>query len=140
MARPALRIHRIVFISISNPLSSMADTARLVQDELERVAAGVSGMAIACSDRWVCMLEGDCAEVKCLLAGIVNITRPRTLHLLLTEPRAKQLIFPQHRMGWRFDAPLLEMAAFVSDLHRYSRASLWALPLSQITALLEPGH
>lgn len=141
MARPAERIHRTVFISISNPLSSMADTARLVQGELERVAAGVSGMALCCSDRWVCMLEGNFAEVECLSAGIVNITRPRTLHRLMTEPRAQQLIFPQHRIGWRFDAPLLEMAAFVNDLHRYSRrASLWSMSLSQITALLEPGH
>ena len=119
----------------------MADTARLVQAELVRLAQGVSGMALACNDRWVCMLEGEMAEVELLIAAVVNSTRPKAMHLLMSDPQAKLLLFPEHHIGWRFDAPLLEMAAFVNDLHRYSRrASLWSMSLSQITALLEPGH
>ena len=136
---PAESIHRIVFISVSNPLSCMADTAAQVQEERTRVAGGVTGMAVAGHDRWVCILEGAFDQVEALHAGIINITRPKALHLLLADPRNKQRVFPHHQIGWRFDAALLEMAAFVSDLHRYSRrASLWKMPLAAITPLLEP--
>ncbi len=139
MAKPVPLIHRTVFICICNPLTSMADTARQVQEELERVAVGVSGMAMACSDRWVCMLEGSFSEVEFLFAGIANITRPKAMHLLMADSRAKPLLFPQHRIGWRLSATFLEMAAFVNDLHHNNRhASHWSMSLSDITALLEP--
>ena len=117
----------------------MADTAAQVQEELARVAGGVSGMALAGHDRWVCLLEGALNQVEALQTGIINITRPKALHLLQVDPRNKQRTFPHQQIGWRFDASVLEMAAFVSDLHRYSRrASLWTMPLAAITPLLEP--
>lgn len=117
----------------------MADTARLVQAELVRLAQGVSGMALACNDRWVCMLEGEMAEVELLIAAVVNSTRPKAMHLLMSDPQAKLLLFPEHHIGWRFDATLLQMSAFVNDLHRNTRrATLWTMPLPDIATLLEP--
>ncbi len=140
MARSAELIHRIVFVSVNNPRTPMPDTASIVQEEHARVTGHVSGMAIAGSERWLCMLEGRVQAVEQLHAGIIHRTRPKALHLLMTDDRAKQLLFPTEKIGWRFNAPLLEMASFVNDLHRGSRkASLWSMSLFDITSLLDPG-
>jgi Sensors of blue-light using FAD len=141
MVRPAQLIQKTVFLSVTNPLTQMTDTQAWVQQACAREgASSLTGMVLAGSDRWLCLLEGEQLQVDAMTRAIQLHVRPREWHVLMTDSRAKTRLFPQQRVGWRPDCTLLEMAAFLSDLRRYtSRSQLWHINDHQVAALLEPG-
>jgi hypothetical protein len=140
MVRSAQILHKHVFLSVNNPRTPMPDTQTRVQQLCAGVGReSVTGMVLAGSERWLCLLEGSAEQVQELSAGIERLERPSQWHLLMTNANARGRMFPQHRLGWRNGCTPLEMAAFLSDLRRSpSRSQLWHIPLDTIFGLLEP--
>ena len=141
MARtPLPPLYKTVFLSVNNSLTPMSDTqARVLEWAGRSAASSITGMALAGHDRWLCLLEGDQPQVSALVNVIKRHERSRPWTLLMTEPRAKLRMFPQHRLGWQNHATPLEMAAFLSDLRRLpSRSQVWHASHHETAALLEP--
>jgi hypothetical protein len=139
MVRTAELIYKTAFLSVSNPLTPMLDTQAWVEQWAARTSASsVTGMVIAATDRWLCLLEGEVMQVKALLAAIERHERPKLWMVLMHEPRAKSRVFPQHRLGWRNDATPLEMGFFLSDIRRHaSRSQVWHTSVEDALPLVE---
>ncbi len=139
MTKAAQLIHKTVFLSVNNPLNQMADSQAWVRQLCARAgASSVTGMALAAHDRWLCMLEGELAQVVALEAAIKRRERPKHWVVLMTNPRARERMFPQHRVGWSNDATPLEMVAFLSDLRRHSsRSQVWHISVEDAAPLCE---
>lgn len=142
MVRSAQILQKSVFLSVNNPRTPMADTqARMQALCASAPMYSVTGMVLAGSERWLCCLEGDAAQVEQIVAAVERLERPRQWHLLMTNNHAKVRMFPQHRLGWRNGCSPLEMAAFLSDLSRSPlRGLVWHIPLDNIFAMLEPAE
>lgn len=142
MVRAAPIIQKSVFLSVNNPRTPMAETqSRVLAVRAGANADSISGMVLAGSERWLCCLEGEAAQVQSIIAMLEQQERPRQWHLLMTNSHVKTRMFPQHRLGWRNGCTPLEMAAFLSDLNRSaSRTQIWHIPLHDIFALLEPAQ
>jgi hypothetical protein len=139
MVRSAHLFQTTVFLSVCNPLTPMADTQAWVQQLAAQHSSSVTGMAMAGSDRWLCLLEGESADVDAMALSIQHHVRPRTWHVLMTDTQAQTRFFPLQRVGWRADCTLLEMAAFLGDLRRYiTRSQVWHVSEHAVAALLEP--
>jgi hypothetical protein len=140
MVRSAQLIQKTVFLSVNNPLNPMEEIQDWVEKLCARLAAhSVTGMVLAGSDRWLCLLEGEAVHVEAIVQSIQRHIRPREWHVLMTDERARVRMFPQHRVGWRSNCSPLEMAAFLSDLRRQtSRTQLWHVKVNDVSALLEP--
>ncbi len=117
----------------------MLDTQTWVEQSVARASASqVTGMAMAAADRWLCLLEGDAAQVQALLAAIERHERPKVWSVLMYEAHAKIRVFPQHRLCWRNDATPLEMMFFLSDVRRHaSRSQVWHTSVEDALPLLE---
>jgi Sensors of blue-light using FAD len=141
MVRATQQIHASVFLSVNNLLTSAADIhAWTQQTALRSHASNITGMAVAGHDRWLCLLEGDQAQVEALLGSIQTHGRPRTWQVLMSNKHARQRLFPQRRLGWQADATPLQMAAFLSDLRRHSSASqVWHTSVEDALPWLEPS-
>lgn len=141
MVRPALLIQRTVFLSVNNPLMNMADTQAWVQQLSARAtASSVTGVVLAGCDRWACLLEGEHTQVELMVQAVQRYIRPKQWHVVMTDDRAKVRLFPHHRVVWRADCTMLEMAFFLSDLRRNtSRSQIWHLNTHALAALLEPA-
>lgn len=139
MAKAAPLIHKTVFLSVNNPLNQMADSQAWVRQLSVRVgASSVTGMALAGHDRWLCMLEGELAQVEAMAAAIERRERPKQWTVLMTNPRTRERMFPQHRIGWSDGATPLEMTAFLSDLRRHSsRSQIWHISVEDAASLFE---
>jgi hypothetical protein len=140
MVRAAQILHKHVFLSVNNPRTPMSETQTRVQQLCGGVdCESVTGMVLAGSERWLCLIEGATEQVLDLSAALERQERPRQWHLLMTNSNARARMFPQHRLGWRNGCTPLEMAAFLSDLRRGpSRNQIWHVPLDAIFELLEP--
>lgn len=141
MVRAPQPIHASVFLSVNNLLTSAADIYAWTQQTAQRShASSITGMAVAGHDRWLCLLEGDHAQVQALLGSIQTHGRPRAWHVLMSNKHARQRLFPHHRLGWHADATPLQMAAFLSDMRRHSSASqVWHTNVEDALPWLEPG-
>jgi Sensors of blue-light using FAD len=141
MVRLAQLLQTTVFLSVDSPLTQMADTQAWMQGIATQAGThSVTGMVLASSDRWLCLLEGEPAHVDALALTIQRHIRPRAWHLLMTDTHATTRFFPQHRIGWRADSTLLEMAAFLGDLRRAASTSqIWHTSAHAVAALLEPS-
>lgn len=141
MVRFAQLLQTTVFLSVDNPLTQMADTQAWMQEMAAQAGTSkVTGMVLAGSDRWLCLLEGEPAHVEALALTIQRHVRPRAWHVLMTDVQAPIRYFPQHRIGWRADSTLLEMAAFLGDLRRAASPSqVWHTSAHAVAALLEPS-
>ncbi len=117
----------------------MADSQAWVYQMCARAgASSVTGMVLAAQDRWLCMLEGQLAQVEALAAAIERRERSRQWVVLMTNPRARERMFPQHHVGWRNGATPLEMTAFLSDLRRHSsRSQIWHISVEDAAPLFE---
>ena len=140
MARPAQLIQKTVFLSVDNSLTQMSDTqAWVLRMSAQAGSSSITGMVLAGSDRWLCLLEGEEHQIESLTQDMRRHLRPKEWHVLMTDARAKARWFPQYRMGWRTNCSLLEMASFLSDLRRFtSRSQLWHITAHAVAALLEP--
>jgi Sensors of blue-light using FAD len=141
MVRLAQLLQTTVFLSVDNPLTQMADTQAWMQGLAAQAgSSSVTGMVLAGSDRWLCLLEGEPAHVESMALTIERHVRPRAWHILMTDAQATVRFFPQHRIGWRADSTLLEMAAFLGDLRRAASSSqVWHTSTHAVAALLEPS-
>ncbi len=139
MVRIAPLIYKTVFLSVNNPLTPMLDTQTWMEQWTARASANrVTGMAMAAADRWLCLLEGEAAQIKTLLSAIERHERPKLWMVLMHDPRAKTRVFPRHRLGWRNDATPLEMGFFLSDVRRHaSRAQVWHTSVEDALPLVE---
>lgn len=142
MVRPAQPIYKTAFLSINNPLTPMADTQAWALQWVGRAVCGsVTGMVLAGQDRWLCLLEGSDVQVSALANAMQRRERPKQWLLLMTDPRAKMRMFPQHRLCWRDGATPLEMAAFLGDLRRHTaRSQVWHADVNTVLPLLEPAE
>lgn len=140
MARPAQLIQKTVFLSVNNPLTPMSD----IQTWMEAMCAlgtanSITGVVMAGSDRWICLLEGLEPQLEAITQAIRLHLRPRQWHVLMTDARARVRMFPHGAVGWRNGCNMLEMSAFLSDLRRHvSRTQLWHTDANALLALLEP--
>jgi hypothetical protein len=141
MVRPAQPIHKTVFVSVNNPLTPMAETQLWVQQVLLAAPApGVTGIVLAGTDRWLCLLEGDATQLTAMTRGIERQQRPRQWQVLMSDSRARSRMFVQQPVVWRSGCSLLEMAVFLNDLRRYSsRTQVWHVDAHSALALLEPA-
>jgi Sensors of blue-light using FAD len=137
--RNAQLIYKTVFLSVNNPRTHMPDTQTWVEQCVARTSASsVTGLAMSAADRWLCLLEGEMAQVQALLTAIEQHERPKLWMVLMHEPRAKTRVFPQHRLSWRNDATPLEMGFFLSDVRRHaSRAQVWHTSVEDALPLVE---
>lgn len=139
MVRTAQLIYKTVFLSVNNPRTHMPDTQMWVEQWVAHTrASSVTGLAMAAADRWLCLLEGEMAQVQALLAAIERHERPKLWMLLMYEAHAKCRVFPQHRLNWRNDATPLEMGLFLSDVRRHaSHTQVWHTSVEDTLPLLE---
>jgi hypothetical protein len=140
MVRSAQLIYKTVFLSVNNPLTPMQETQAWVESMCASDAAtSITGLAMAGSDRWICLLEGAEAQVEAMTQSMRLQLRPRKWQVLMTDARARARMFSRGGLGWRNHCNLLEMAAFLSDLRRQSsRTQHWSVASSALSALLEP--
>lgn len=140
MVQSAHLLQTTVFLCVDNPLTQMLETQSWVQQMATQLGStSVTGMVMAGSDRWLCLLEGEPDQVELMAQALRRHVRPRTWHVMMTDNQAKTRFFPQHRIGWRADCTLLEMAAFLSDLRRYvTRSQVWHISEHAVAGLLEP--
>jgi hypothetical protein len=142
MVRSAQLIQKTVFLSVNNPLTPMAETHTEVAQLMERVdLRGVTGVVLAGLERWLCMLEGEHAQVQTATALLEGHLRPKQWHVLMSDSRAKLRMFPGSNLHWRSRCSHLEMAVFLSDLRRVpSRSQHWHVGVDQTLRLLEPAE
>jgi hypothetical protein len=113
MVRTAQLIQKTVFLSVNNPLTPMAETHTEVAQLMERVdLRGVTGVVLAGLERWLCMLEGEHAQVQTATALLEGHLRPKQWHVLMSDSRAKLRMFPGSNLHWRSRCSHLEMAVF----------------------------
>jgi hypothetical protein len=140
MVRSAQLIQKTVFLSVNNPLTPMSE----IQTWVEALCAldtanSITGVAMAGSDRWVCLLEGLEPQVEAITQAIRLHLHPRQWHVLMTDARARVRMFPGRAVGWRNGCNMLEMSAFLGDLRRHtSRTQHWHTDANALFALLEP--
>ncbi len=133
-------IQKTVFLSVNNPRTPMAEAQLLVQGLIDSLgAADVSGIVLAGTERWLCLIEGPAAQVEEVTSAIELKLRPKEWHVLMTDARARARMFPDLRIGWRSGCSHLEMVALVSDLRRHgTRTQLWFFDANETLHLLEP--
>jgi Sensors of blue-light using FAD len=140
MVRSAQLIQKTVFLSVNNPLTPMSEIQTWVEVMCALdTASNITGVVMAGSDRWVCLLEGLQYQVEAITQAIRLNIRPRQWHVLMTDARARVRMFPNSAVGWRNGCNMLEMAAFLSDLRRHtSPTQHWHTDANALSALLEP--
>jgi hypothetical protein len=140
MVRSAQLIQKTVFLSVNNPLTPMSEIQTWVEAMcVLDTASSITGVVMAGSDRWVCLLEGLEPQVEAMTQTMRLQLRPRQWHVLMTDARARVRMFPGSAVGWRNGCNMLEMSAFLSDLRRHtSRTQHWHTDANALLALLEP--
>jgi hypothetical protein len=139
MSRAVPVICRQVLLGRSRALSSARDIAQWFATQVSVPdMTRIGGMVMLDNERWLCFIEGPAESVEQLVKQIESQLKPRFLHILMTDRRARGRLFGQLDLGWRHDCTPLEMVAFIADIKRHgTKSQEWHLSMDECVNLLD---